>query len=67
MVIEVALPDSWSMGQALAMRQLLQRAVLGAQPVIGLVREDVTAEQLGDIYSRVNDMIRESGLAVPAP
>jgi hypothetical protein len=59
-------PDDWTPGQILAVRQLLQRAVRNAQPVICPVREDVTPEQLQDIYQRVHAMIRESGLAVPA-
>ena len=66
MIIEVAVPDDWSAGQALAVRQLLQQAMRGAQPVICLVREDITPEQLDDIYHRINAMIRESGLEVPA-
>jgi hypothetical protein len=44
---------------------LLQRAVLGAQPVICPVREDITPDQFDDIYTRVNDLIRDSGLAAP--
>ncbi len=64
MIIEVAVPDDWTPGQALAVRQLLQHAMHSAQPVIGLVREDVTPEQLRDIYNRINAVIRDSGLAV---
>jgi hypothetical protein len=67
MIIEIAVPDEWTPGQVLAVRQLLQRAIRDAQPVICPVREDVTPDQLHDIYERVNVMIRESGLAVPAP
>jgi hypothetical protein len=59
MIIEIAVPDDWTTGQVLAMRQ-----VRSAQPVIGLVRADVTPEQLRDIYNRIDAMIRESGLAV---
>jgi hypothetical protein len=66
MIIEVVVPDDWTPGQILAVRQLLQRAIRSAQPVICPVREDVTPDQLQDIYARVNAMIRESGLAVPA-
>jgi hypothetical protein len=64
MIIEVAVPDEWTAGQALAVRQLLQHAMRNAQPVIGLVRNDVTPEQLHDIYHRIDAVIRESGLAV---
>lgn len=66
MVIEVAVPDDWTTGQALAVRELLQHAMHGAQPVISLVREDITADQLDDIYHRINAVIREAGLAAPA-
>lgn len=66
MVIEVAVPDGWTAGQALALRQLLTHAMHGAQPVVCCVRDDVTPEQLADIYNRVNTLIRESGLAAPA-
>jgi hypothetical protein len=65
MIIEIRVPDEWSAGQTLAIRQLLQRAVLGAQPVICPVREDITPDQFDDIYTRVNDLIRDSGLAAP--
>jgi hypothetical protein len=68
MNIEVAVPDDWTPGQAWAVRQLLQHAVRNAQPVIALVRKDVTAEQLQDIYRRIEEVIREAGLEVqPAP
>jgi hypothetical protein len=66
MIIEVAVPDDWTPGQTLAVRQLFQRAIRDAQPVICPVREDVTPDQLQDIYNRIHAMIRESGLAVPA-
>ena len=66
MIIEVAVPDDWTPGQALAVRQLLQRAMRGAQLVICPVREDVTPDQLRDIYERIGAVIRESGLAVSA-
>jgi hypothetical protein len=45
-------------------RQLLQHALRDAQPVIGLVRKDVTPEQLQDIYNRIEAVIRESGLGI---
>ncbi len=68
MNIEVVVPDDWTPGQALAVRQLLQHAMHNAQPVIALVRRDATAEQLRDIYRRIEEVIREAGLEVePAP
>jgi hypothetical protein len=68
MNIEVAIPDDWTPGQAIAVRQLLQHALRNAQPVIALVRKDVTPEQLQDIYRRIEEVIREAGLeAEPAP
>ena len=62
----VAVPDDWTPGQALAVRQLLQRAMRGARAPICPVREDVTPDQLRDIYERIGAVIRESGLAVSA-
>ena len=46
MTIEIAVPDDWIPGQALALRQLLQHAVATAQPVVALVRKVITADQL---------------------
>jgi hypothetical protein len=66
MNIEVVVPDDWTPGQAMAVRQLLQHAMSNAQPVIGLIRKDATAEQLRDIYHRIEELIREAGLE-PAP
>jgi hypothetical protein len=55
-------------GQTFAVQQLLQHAVREAQPVIALVRKDITPEQLRAIYRRIEEMIREAGLEVqPAP
>ena len=68
MNIEVAIPDDWTPGQAMAVRQLLQHALLNAQPVVALVRKDVTPEQFQEVYRRINEVIREAGLeAEPAP
>jgi hypothetical protein len=68
MNIEVAVPDDWTVGQTFAVQQLLQHAVREAQPVIALVRKDITPEQLRAIYGRIEEMIREAGLEVqPAP
>ncbi len=66
MNIEIAVPDDWTPGQAMAVRQLLQHAIRDAQPVIALVRKDVTAEQLRYIYRRIEEVIREAGLEVPS-
>jgi len=62
MTIEIAVPDDWTPGQALALRQLLQHAVATAQPVITFVRKDITADQLKEIYKRINALIQEAGL-----
>jgi len=62
MTIEIAVPDDWTPGQALAMRQLLQHAIATAQPVITLVRKDITPDQLKGIYERINALIQEAGL-----
>jgi hypothetical protein len=62
MTIEIAVPDDWTPGQALALRQLLQHAVATAQPVITFVRKDITADQLKEIYGRINALIQEAGL-----
>jgi hypothetical protein len=64
MDIEVVVPDDWTVGQTFAVQQLLQHAVRDAQPVIALVRKDVTPEQLRDIYRRIEEVIREAGLDV---
>jgi hypothetical protein len=62
MTIEIAVPDDWTPGQALALRQLLQHAVATAQPVITFVRKDIAADQLKEIYERINALIQEAGL-----
>src|SRR5258708_568752 len=60
MVIELAVPDDWTPGQALAMRQLLQQVMRTAQPIITAVRKDVTADQLKDVHDRIESLIREA-------
>jgi hypothetical protein len=62
MTIEITIPEDWTPGQALATRALLQHAILNATPVIAFVRKDVTADQLEEIYKRVEALIREAGL-----
>lgn len=61
--IELAVPQDWTPGQALAMRALLQRALRTGYPVIAVVRPETTPEQLEDIYRRIGALIREAGLA----
>jgi hypothetical protein len=62
MNIEIAVPEDWTPGQALVMRQLLQHAVDTGQPVIAFIRKDATPEQLKEIYDRVHALIDEAGL-----
>jgi hypothetical protein len=64
MNIEVTVPEEWTPGQALAVRQLLQHSIKTGQPVISFVRKDVSPEQLKDIYARVEALIRDAGLQV---
>lgn len=62
MIVEVSVPDDWTPGQVLAMRQLLQHAVRTAVPVIAMVRKDITEVQLQEIYDGIQVLIREAGL-----
>jgi hypothetical protein len=62
MTIEITIPEDWTVGQALAIRALLQHAVLNATPVIAFIRKDATPDQLKEIYDRVGALIREAGL-----
>jgi len=62
MTIEITIPEDWTVGQALAIRALLQHAVLNATPVIAFIRKDATPDQLKEIYDRVETLIREAGL-----
>lgn len=64
MSLEVVVPDDWTPGQTFAVQQLLQHAIRTAFPVIAFVRKDATAEQVKDIYDRVQALIREAGLQV---
>jgi len=64
MNIEILVPEEWTPGQALAMRQLLQHGVWTGEPIIAFVRKDVSPEQLKEIYDRINTLIREAGLQV---
>lgn len=62
MNIEISVPEEWTPGQSLAIRQLLQHATKTGQPVIAFIRKDATPEQLSEIYDRVNALIDEAGL-----
>ncbi|MGN6175864.1 MAG: hypothetical protein ACTHPS_23380 [Streptosporangiaceae bacterium] len=62
MTIEIAVPDDWTPGQVLAIRQLLQHAVTTAQPVVAFVRKDITPDQLEGIHDRINALVQEAGL-----
>lgn len=62
MIIELAVPDDWTPGEALALRASLQWALHG-YPVIASVRRDATPDQLRDVYDRVRQVIRQAGLA----
>jgi hypothetical protein len=64
MNIEIVVPEEWTPGQALAVRQLLQHGVSTGQPVISFVRKDVSPGQLEEIYERIEALIREAGLQV---
>lgn len=63
MTIELEVPDSWTPGQALAMRALLQHALRTGPPIIAAVRPDATPDQLEDIYGRLGALLREANLA----
>lgn len=62
MIIELAVPEDWSPGQALTWRQLMQHGLRTAYPVIGFVRKDAGADQLKEIHDRVDALIREADL-----
>ncbi|MGE5287565.1 MAG: hypothetical protein ACM3ML_10250 [Micromonosporaceae bacterium] len=63
MTIEVAVPEYWTPGQALAMRALIQQALRSGHPIISFVRLDATPDQVKDIYERLEALIRDAGLA----
>jgi len=62
MNIEIAVPEEWTAGQALAMRQLLQQAMQTGQPVIAFVRKDASPDKLKEVYDQINALIEEAGL-----
>jgi hypothetical protein len=61
--MEIAVPSSWTVGETLAMRALLQHSVAAGYPIVAAVRPDATPDQIKDIYTRLGDLLRESGLA----
>jgi hypothetical protein len=61
--IEIAVPGSWTAGQALAMRALLQQSFSAGYPIIAAVRQDATPDQIEDVYARLTALLRETGLA----
>jgi hypothetical protein len=63
MTIELAVPDEWTPGQALATRALLQKVLRTGFPIIACVRPDATPDQVTDIYLRVENLIEDAGLA----
>lgn len=62
--IEIAVPSSWTPGEALAVRALLQQSVSAGYPIVAAVRPDATPDQIEDIYARLGLLLRERGLAV---
>ena len=62
MQIEVVVPDDWTPELTLAMQQLLQRAFRSGYPIITVIRPDATAEQIQDVYHRIEAVVQESGL-----
>lgn len=62
MNIEIAVPEEWTPGQALVVRQLLQHGVRTGQPVIAFVKKDISPDKLKEVYDRVNAFISEAGL-----
>lgn len=60
---EVAVPDNWTPELALAAAQLMRRAVRDGFPIVTSVSENATPEQIHSVYSRINELLEESGLA----
>jgi len=61
--IEIAVPGSWTPGEALAVRALLQQSLSAGYPIVASVRPDATPDQIEDIYARLGLLLRESGLS----
>jgi hypothetical protein len=62
MTIEIAVPDDWTPGQVLAIRQLLQHEVTKAQPYVAFVRKDITPDHHKVIHERISALVQEAGL-----
>jgi hypothetical protein len=60
--IEIAVPSSWTVGETLAVRALLQQSVAAGFPIVAAVRPDATPDQIQDIYTRLGTLLRERGL-----
>ena len=60
--IEIAVPSSWTPGETLAVRALLQQALSAGYPIVASARPDATPDQIEDIYARLGLLLRESGL-----
>ncbi len=63
MNIELTVPEDWDAGLTMVTRAVLQQAVRRGFPVITCVRADATPEQVMAVYARVEEVIREAGLA----
>jgi hypothetical protein len=61
--IEIAVPSTWTVGETLAVRALLQSSVSAGFPIVAAVRPDATPDQIQDIYARLGTLLRERGLA----
>jgi acyl-homoserine lactone acylase PvdQ len=61
--IEIAVPSSWTVGETLAMRALLQQSVSAGFPIVAAVRPGATPDQIEEIYARLGTLLRERGLA----
>jgi hypothetical protein len=63
MRLNLDVPNDWTPGQTLAVRDLLQHVLRAGYPIVAVVRPDATPDQIGDIYGRLGAMISEAGLA----
>lgn len=61
--IEISVPATWTAGETLAVRALLQHSLAAGYPIVGAVRPDATPEQIADLYARLGALLRDSGLA----
>jgi hypothetical protein len=63
MRLNLDVPDDWTPGQTLAVRDLLQHILRAGYPIVAVVSPDATTDQIEDIYGRLGVMISEAGLA----